>query len=64
MPVITRLIQMMDYLLDKKFTDNALFTKMEVTVVRKLMEGFEMMTLKPDEIVYNVRHPPNASRPV
>jgi hypothetical protein len=63
-PVITRLIQMMDYLLDKKFTDNALFTKMEVTVVRKLMEGFEMMTLKPDEIVYNVRHPPNASRPV
>ena len=55
---------MMDYLLDKKFTDNALFTKMEVTVVRKLMEGFEMMTLKPDEIVYNVRHPPNASRQI
>lgn len=52
---------MMDYLLDRKFTDNALFKDMEVAVIRKLMEGFELVTLKPEELVYNVNHPSDAS---
>lgn len=53
---------MLDYLLPEPFTANAFFKNIELTVVRYMLEGFNIIHLLPGEFLYNVKTPANAGR--